>query len=336
MTKGVQGLSEFHVVAGKGIADILADGRDQVLAIVRQAYLLHHQGHTVNPNSYFLRFPDRPRDRVIALPAYVDGPINQIGIKWIASFPGNIGAGLARASAVIILNDNATGYPVACLEGAHISANRTAASAALAATALAGHAQAGRVAFVGAGVIARTILEYLRAVDFPMTEVTCFDLAADRASAFAEYAAATTGVPARQAENVGQAIECDTVVFATTAGEPYVDAGIKLRPGQLLLNISLRDLPPELLLGAYNIVDDVDHCLRAGTSPHLTEQLTGNRDFVTGTIGGVLAGEVRPAADRPVIFSPFGLGSLDLAVGSLVLAEARRRGVALAIPGFFD
>jgi N-[(2S)-2-amino-2-carboxyethyl]-L-glutamate dehydrogenase len=334
--KGVPELSEFHVVSGASVANILADGKDQVLDAVRQAYLLHHQGRTVNPNSYFLRFPDRLRDRVIALPAYVDGTINQIGIKWIASFPDNLAIGLERASAVIILNDSATGYPVACLEGSKISAHRTAASAVLAATELACDAQAGRLAFVGTGVIARTILAYLRAVDFPMAEVTCFDIAADRAREFMTYATALTEAPVREAECIGQAIECDTVIFATTTSVPYVDADVKLRPGQLLLNISLRDLPPELLPDAYNIVDDIDHCLRAGTSPHLAEQLTGSRDFVTGTLGGVLAGEVRLAADRPVIFSPFGLGTLDLAVGSLVLAEARRRGVALAIPGFFS
>jgi N-[(2S)-2-amino-2-carboxyethyl]-L-glutamate dehydrogenase len=341
-------LSEFYIVPGSAIGDILADCRDRVLDIVREVYLLHHQGRTVNPNSYFLRFPDRPRDRVIALPAYVDGTINKIGIKWIASFPGNLGTGLDRASAVIVLNDSETGYPVACLEGAQISAHRTAASAALAAKLLSGDAQqasqqggaqggaqAGRLAFVGGGVIARNILEYLLAVDFPMTEITCFDVTADRARSFMEQAAVLTGVPVRQAECVAQAVECDTVVFATTSAAPHVDLNTPLRPGQLLLHISLRDLAPELLLNAYNIVDDVDHCLRAGTSPHLAEQLTGTRDFVTGTLGGILAGEVRLAADRPVIFSPFGLGSLDLAVGSFVLDAANRRGTAMAIPGFF-
>jgi N-[(2S)-2-amino-2-carboxyethyl]-L-glutamate dehydrogenase len=84
------------------------------------------------------------------------------------------------------------------------------------------------------------------------------------------------------------------------------------------------------------VVDDVDHCLKAGTSPHLAEQLSGGREFVTGTLGGVLAGDVRlgPERERPVIFSPFGLGVLDLGVGSYVLAQALRRDTAMAVPGF--
>lgn len=80
----------------------------------------------------------------------------------------------------------------------------------------------------------------------------------------------------------------------------------------------LRDLAPEVLLASANLVDDVDHCLKANTSPHLVEQRTGSRDFLLGTLDDVLSGRVSPPADRPLVFSPFGLGVLDLAVGAFV------------------
>ena len=40
----------------------------------------------------------------------------------------------------------------------------------------------------------------------------------------------------------------------------------------LVLHVSLRDLAPEILLTATNIVDDVEHCQKASTSTHLAEQ----------------------------------------------------------------
>jgi len=82
--------------------------------------------------------------------------------------------------------------------------------------------------------------------------------------------------------------------------------------------VSLRDLAPEILLASTNIVDDIEHCLKADTSPHLVEQLTGSRDFLAGTLAEVMAGRVGVPTGRPVIFSPFGLGVLDLAVGKYV------------------
>jgi ornithine cyclodeaminase/alanine dehydrogenase-like protein (mu-crystallin family) len=82
--------------------------------------------------------------------------------------------------------------------------------------------------------------------------------------------------------------------------------------------VSLRDLAPEILLASTNVVDDIEHCLKANTSPHLVEQITGSRDFLAGTLAEVMDGRVTVPADRPVIFSPFGLGVLDLAVGKYV------------------
>ena len=95
------------------------------------------------------------------------------------------------------------------------------------------------------------------------------------------------------------------------------------------------DLAPEIILASTNFVDDVEHCLKANTSPHLAEQLTGNRDFLQGTLGDLMAERVTVPADRPLIFSPFGLGVLDLAVGKHVYDEVARAGDLHVIENFF-
>ncbi|MFC0861841.1 2,3-diaminopropionate biosynthesis protein SbnB [Sphaerimonospora cavernae] len=325
---------DFEVVPGEAVLSILHDNRSEVLDIVARAYLAHHAGQTVNPDSYFLRFPDKPESRIIALPAFLGDDVQMAGIKWVSSFPKNIESSLPRASAVLILNDYQTGYPIACLEAAAISATRTAASAALAAVSLRPDGYAGtRLAIVGAGVIARNITDYLHAGGCTPDRFLVHDLDETSGRALVDHLRSTHDASAEFVSDLGAILDAETIVFATTALEPYVRAPFK--PGQLLLNISLRDLTPEVILSANNVLDDVEHCLKANTSPHLAEQASGSRAFVSGTLAQVLNREITLDSARPTIFSPFGLGVLDLAVGAFVLKEARDRGTSNKISGFF-
>ena len=325
---------EFSVISGSTVKSILDDFPARSIAAVEAAYLAHHDGATVNPDSYFLRFPQDPRNRIIALPAAIDAGIDVAGIKWIASFPGNIDQGVPRASAVLVLNDPHTGYPFALLEGAYISAVRTAASAVLGAYWINGKRRtAASIGFIGAGVIARHILDMFVADDWRLDQVVVHDSDAASAQALSGHALARAG--SGRVDTLEAALACDIVVFATNAGVPYVTPAQRFRAGQIVLNISLRDLAPELLVDANNVFDDVDHCMKANTSPHLAEQLTGGRDFVSGTLAQLIRGEIALDSDRPVIYSPFGMGILDLALGKSIYDEARKSGRGTAIPNFF-
>jgi ornithine cyclodeaminase/alanine dehydrogenase-like protein (mu-crystallin family) len=108
--------------------------------------------------------------------------------------------------------------------------------------------------------------------------------------------------------------------------------------GATLLHISLRDLTPEAILMGENIVDDMDHAMRAQTSTHLAEQSEGNRDFLHGTLAQILTGEIPPRDDPDTIsiFSPFGLGVLDLTLGSYAYELAVEQGIGTKITSFFD
>jgi len=125
--------------------------------------------------------------------------------------------------------------------------------------------------------------------------------------------------------------------FGTTAIRPHVHDLSVCPPGATLLHVSLRDLAPEAILAHHNVVDDLHHVNRAQTSIHLASELAGNTDFVHGSLGEILLGRVEPPPHdgRVVIFSPFGLGTLDLAVADLVQRVAGGRGEGVRIPSFF-
>jgi ornithine cyclodeaminase len=328
----------FAVVPGGQVQRALAGREKPVVELVEATYRWHAAGDSVNPPSYFLRFPDRPTARIIALPASLGGDVRVDGLKWISSFPGNVAAGIPRASAVLILNDPDTGYPFACLEGSIISATRTAASAALAADRLSrGRHRPTRVGFVGTGLIARYLHTFLAGTGWSFDEIGVHDLSPDSTAGFCGYLE-RAGTPGRITvhDTAEQLIRSsDLVVFATVAARPHVHEASWFAHHPVVLHVSLRDLAPQILLDSINIVDDVEHCLKADTSPHLTEQLTGNRNFLAGTLADVLDGRVAVPADRPVIFSPFGLGVLDLAIGKLVYDLVLTSGELQVVDDFF-
>ena len=301
----------FAVISGAQVQTALQGEEKEIVELVEATYRLHGAGDSVNPPSYFLRFPDRPSSRIIALPASIGGPSRVDGLKWISSFPGNVAAGVPRASAVLILNDHDTGYPFACLEASIISATRTAASAGLAADWLSrSRPRPTRIGFVGAGLIARYIHTFLAGTGWSFDELGVHDVSADSAAGFRGYLeqSGTAGQVRVYDSAEGLIRSSDLVVFATVAAQPHVKEVSWFDHNPLVLHVSLRDLAPQILLGSTNVVDDVEHCLKANTSPHLVEQLTGNRDFLAGTLNDVMAGRVSVPADRPVIFSPVRLG----------------------------
>lgn len=191
--------------------------------------------------------------------------------------------------------------------------------------------------FFGTGLIARYIHTFLQGAGWSFDDLGLYDVSAESTDGFRAYAE-RSGETARvtvhrRPEDLIRA--ADLIVFATVAGEPHVGDPAWFDHNPVVLHVSLRDLAPQVLLASTNIVDDVEHCLRAATSPHLTEQLTGDRDFVHGTLSDVMADRVRVPADRPVVFSPFGLGVLDLAVGSYVYDQVARSGELRIVDDFF-
>src|SRR5262245_28600555 len=329
---------ELSIINGKTVFDIIHAHRADCIEVVRDAYLAHARGESVNPDSYFLRFPEKPDCRIIALPAYLGNGFGVAGLKWIASYPANVQRGFPRASAVLVLNNYEIGHPFAILESSIISAARTAASATLAAYWLSGQLRrAHSLGIVGTGFIARYIYDFLVGTGWAIEEVLLYDRSPLESEKFRnrachpEHHRTVTVVP-----DVAQLLRAsDLIVFTTVASTPHIADAALFEHNPVALHISLRDLAPEILLRSQNVVDDVEHVMKANTSPHLTEQQPGNRSFVTGTLAEIMLGHRSVNRNRPIIFSPFGMGILDVAVGKWVYDQAVAAGQDLRLSDFF-
>ena len=327
----------FYVVPGPIVKRVIDANKKQVFDAVEVAYRLLDAGSTLNPDSYFLRYPGNPNARIIALPAHIGGEVQKSGIKWISSFPENRATNLARASAVLILNDASTGYPLACLEASLISATRTAASAALAAEYISPNPFKGTLAVIGTGIIARTTVEWLLFRNWEFSKIKLYDVDHNESEHFSKWLSDQCNLHAHIQDSLEDATSGSSLIlFTTTALDPYLADKELFAQSPTVLHLSLRDICVNVILASQNIVDDVNHCLKAKTSLHLTEMETGNRNFVSGSLVDVIEKRFKLDHQKPRIFSPFGLGVLDVAVGSFVLEQAKSSGEAIALPDFFS
>jgi 2,3-diaminopropionate biosynthesis protein SbnB len=330
--------SDILILRGSEISSLLENREEEIIEKVKSAYVAHGQGQTSLPRSNFLRFPGESKNRIIALPAYLGDGFQMAGIKWIASFPGNVDQGLDRASAVMILNSCETGRPQAILEGSIISAKRTAASAALAARTIRQGRETTTAGIIGCGVINFQIVQFLRRACPQIEEVIVFDLSDSRMQYFKDNCERKfDGLTVKLAADMTEVFSaCQLVSFATTAVTPHVVNLSACAPGTTILHISLRDLDPELILANDNVVDDSDHVCQAQTSVHLAEQITGGRDFIRCTLADIVTGDA-PATVNPesiTIFSPFGMGVLDLALAKFAYERSTQNGLGTVVQSF--
>lgn len=327
----------FSVINRPNIELIIQENFSSFYEIIKQAYLLHARNKTINPNSYFLRFPDdAPNARIIALPAAIREQSPVAGLKWIASYPDNIQQGIQRASATIILNDFKTGYPFALLEGAFISAVRTVLSASLALQYLKPNKKIKALSIIGCGHIAKHFISSLIKLGWQLDKVLLHDLSSEHSLLLQKYIESNFNINVEVVSDLESSIcNSSVLVTTTTVAEPYIKNPLWFEHNPTILNLSLRDFAPDILLSSNNIVDDIEHVLSASTSPHLAYLKSGNQDFICGTIDGLIQGDILLDKNKPTIFSPMGMGILDLAVANHVYQLASESDKKLDITNFF-
>ena len=299
---------------------------------LRAALVAHAAGRTVQPLKPYLRANGKQghiADRIIAMPAYVGDP-GISGLKWIGSKHDNPTArGRERASAVIVLNDPETNYPIALLEGSLISAWRTAAVTCLAAEYFARPGFTD-LALIGCGVIGSTQLKALTRWFPNITTAHLFDTDPDVAHALADrIGVERPGIEVTVTGSAEDAVRAGEVVLpCTLADAPYIPFSW-LSPGTFLANVSIMDVHKDVFLNADKVV--VDDWEQSNREKKIINQLvldgTFSREQLHAELGEVLAG-TRPGREDDeeiILLNPMGMAVEDIACAAEVHRRAREK-----------
>jgi ornithine cyclodeaminase/alanine dehydrogenase len=252
-----------------------------------------------------------------AMPAYIES-LGASGFKWVGGFAENRRLyGLPFLISLILVQDAPTGYPLAVMDGVHITNLRTGAVTALA---VRNYARPGAryLAQIGTGVQARFGIEASKRV-VALDEIRAYDIDPEAATAFAREVAERHGIAVRVCTDAEAAVRgADIVVTATTSSTPIVRHAW-LAEGVTAISVGSQgqEFDDDAVLGADKLVcDSWEQCTHLGELRSFAESGRLTRADVFAEIGETIAGLMpgREQDDESILVVPIGLGSLDIAL----------------------
>lgn len=254
-------------------------------------------------------------------------------IKWLGLVPVPPGSNSPGIHATIILNECATGRPLAVMEGNVLTGIRTAAMSAAAAMRLA-RPDAKRIGIVGCGLQARYHLTALKAAVPSLYDIVAFSRSRSSANALVAEAQ-KQGWTGRSSDRPEDAVrDCDIVVTTVPMApgfQPFLDP-VWISAGAFVTAVDVgRSWKPDGLRALDVLVTD-SHEQQADNpplAPGLGPRGTFDADLAE------LAGSAHPGrthAQQRAMFIFRGLGLADLALASAIYRVARERGLGTILP----
>ncbi|HEV3408030.1 MAG TPA: hypothetical protein VG079_05020 [Gaiellaceae bacterium] len=297
------------------MAGLLPDVPEQ-LALVEATYRAVAAGRAELPPKPGIH--PRPDAFIHAMPAYLQDD-DVAALKWVAGYPQNKDRGLPYISGLITVNDAETGVPVSVMDGAEITAARTAAATGVCVRRWAPD-EWSEAAILGCGeqgVFHSRLLNSLRAG----VQIRAYDPHRERVERLVGSVVAV--------EEPAQAVAGADVVV--TAGPIVEDPQPPITPEWLgerwlvaPIDFDFYFRPETIEAAELFLVDDVEQFEYYRSLGHFQGWPRPH-----GTVGEALADDGRP---RQVACVNLGIGALDAAFAKRVLDAARERGAGVELP----
>lgn len=274
-------------------------------------------GHALPKATLDDTFLYRGDDTLLSRSAWISGL--GIAVKSATIFPGNKAAGLGTVNGGVSLYADTDGLLQAIIDFHLVTKWKTAGDSLLGARLLA-RTDARRLLIVGAGAVARSLVEAYRA-GFPGIAITVWNRSADKARALADE------LGLEVAEDLAAAVPQADIVACCTMAKTPVLKGEWLRPGQHVDLIGaftkdMREADDEALRRARIFVDS-----RETTLDHIGELTipladgTISRGDVLGDFYQLVDGSAGRESDADItLFKNGGGAHLDLMTGRYILA----------------
>lgn len=300
----------------------------RTIAVIENAVICLGNNHFSQPIKPYLRYRDFS-NRIIAMPAFVGGDINTAGIKWIASFPGNIKKGIPRAHSVVVLNNADNGVPIGIIDTALLSVIRTASVSGL----MLHYFDKGRdldkinLGIIGWGPIGQYHFKMCNhLLKGKLTRIFLYDIRGiDRSTI--DYPGPADVVITEDWQKAYN--DSDIFITCTVSEAPYIDESPK--KGSLQLNVSLRDYKTDIYDDVKHsiIVDDWEEICREKTDIETLHLEKGLKKEDTHSIVDVVVNECmnRFQPDEPIMFNPMGMAVFDIALGRYYIDEALKHDI---------
>ncbi len=302
---------------------------------VEKVLSLEDHGKVVHPHKTAMRWGDEASEyefgRINCMPGYVGGDIDIAGIKWIGSAPKNIEQGLPRASALTILNDPKTKFPVAVMDGTVISAIRTGACGGVAVKYLV-KKDAASMGLYGAGVQSRTQLMAAKAVRPSLKLVKLYDPNQERAKVFADDMGKECNVEIAVMKAPEEAAKgVDFITTATMSVKTVVFHRWLDPKGMTCLNIGGNEYDDDVVLkAAKTYADSIDAVVdrNGNTIAHMVNEKRFDIKNYYSDLGPVINKKKEGrTGDELIYFASVGSGLFDIAVAARVLKEAEKKNI---------
>ena len=299
-------------------------GMAEALEAVENAFRLRAQGKAVMPAKIYLELPEYNGD-FRAMPACIGG---SAGMKWVSVYPGNHRYGLPAVTALIILCDPDTGYPLAVMDGTHITNMRTGAAGGIAVKYLA-RKNSSVIGLVGAGRQSEAQLLAINEVLPEIEEVKVFDSSPEMSGSFARKMANGLKINVRSVETIEAATNADIVVTTTYAAGPVVFKR-HIKPGTHINAIGAdaegkQELEGTLLAGARIVVDEFEQACHSGEINVPLSRGQIKIEDIYCSLGEIAAGMKKGREDDAeiTIFDATGLAIQDIACAKLVYEKTK-------------